>query len=247
MKIRKSNEYPILYWMITFLIICVSQDTLLFGTNGNSIYTTIAKVIPFVVIGLIVVSRNVFLWNKKKFTMVSVICMLPVISCVANGENINNYVYRFAIMLAGAFVVMFMEMRMFYELFRRIIDFLSIWSIGTFMLSYLVPGLVKMMPIIRNSRGFGYYNMIFSVVSFDGSLRNHSIFREPGMFMVMLVIATFIEILIAEKINMKRIFLYSIAILTTISTAGYIILALVYIYIILMDDRVKSRYQMLLI
>jgi hypothetical protein len=108
----------------------------------------------------------------------------------------------------------------------------------------LVPGLVAKFPMVYNTKGIGFHFLGFSTVSSRlhyGMVRNYGIFREPGMFCVMLTVALINEILVLKQFRGKYILVYTAAMVTTFSTAGYIILAALYLYYLIVEKNAKHR------
>ena len=90
-----------------------------------------------------------------------------------------------------------------------------------------------------------YYFVLFSVVPTKvggyGLFRNMSLFREPGVLAVFLIIALVFELFKNDSPRFKYMLVYTIALITTFSTAGYIILAAIYLYV-LINKKVKHRF-----
>ncbi len=245
MNIKAKSLSSTLYFLMIFIMIYCSHDTLLFGTNANGLFIAVRKIIPFaLIVGVFVLQRlRPIKW--KTFFLLIFILALPFVSAIVNGESLSNYIYRCAVMCSAIFLILSQRENDYYEYYNKIIAFFSIWSIVTFLLSNFVPSIIRKFPVVINSLGNMYYNTIFSVVApaneSYGLIRNGGIFREPGVFMVFLVIALIFELCVLKKNRMKYIGLYSITLLTTLSTAGYIILALIYFYIMMMHKGLKYK------
>ncbi len=235
------------YFAVMFLIIYCSHDTLMFGTNANNLFITARKIIPFLLGALLFMMD---LAERKKYKAKEFICgllfmALPLLSCAVNHEPWDNYIYRFAIMFCAFLLAMSNYKEKACKYYCSIMVFLSIWSFAVFAIANLLPGLLSRFPTIVNSQGFSYANAIFSVATKSktyGVMRNHCIFREPGVYVVFLTIAFLFEILKGDpKTKTKHIIIFTVAMLTTMSTAGYIILAAIYIYLILCNRDLKHK------
>ncbi|HSD07323.1 MAG TPA: hypothetical protein VLC96_08715 [Flavobacterium sp.] len=98
------------------------------------------------------------------------------------------------------------------------------------MIASISLSFFEIFPLQANSAGSSMYNLGVCVV-FAGLeyVRNTSIFREPGVFMIYLNIAIILELFFKKEINKKNIFVFVIAIFSTFSTAAFITLAAIFI------------------
>ncbi len=236
-----------LYYVVMFIIIYCSHDTLLFGTNSNGTVILFRKIIPFLLCGILCVldysERRKY--KGRELAIGMVVLLLPFFSCVINKEEWDNYIYRFAIMLCALLYAMSVQKEKACRDYNSILMFLSVWSVGVFLVANTIPSILSHLPVIVNTQGIQYANTVFSVATKSltyGAMRNHCIFREPGVFVVYLTIAYIFEFLNGEPEKKTRhLLVFTIAMLTTMSTAGYIILALIFIYIILVNRDIRYK------
>lgn len=245
----EKRTHPIIYFIFVFLAIYMSHDTLLFGTNANVLFTSIRKVMPFLlIIGLFFLQRIRAIKWKTFFLLVGIL-VLPFLACVFNGEALDNYVYRCALMVGAIVLILSNRNFDFYYCYNKFMAFISIWSIAVFLIGNFLPKLISIFPTVVNISGKVYYNTFFSVASPFGStyslMRNQGIFRESGVFVVFLVVALLFELAVLPKPRTKYIFLFTITMLTTLSTAGYIILTLIFVYIILGQKGLKYKVPLI--
>lgn len=244
---NKTTVYEKLYFVIVFLAIYCSQDTLIFGTNANTSVTEAVKYLPFLFIVVLLFLKPQL--NVKHLIAPTLMCIILMLTCFINKEALNNYVYRCAILIT-AYLLIEYDKDVFWRYFSKTMTFLSVWSIITFVLSIVLPSIINMFPLIKNIAGYGYRMIIFSNINTETAYsvsRNQSVFREPGVFVVFIVIAIIKEIKHVDKLNIKRFLIYTIALLTTMSTAGYIILAAIYIYIIFIRKDYKYKKTSIII
>jgi len=105
----------------------------------------------------------------------------------------------------------------------------------------LSPRVFYLFPIVEYSeKGIGY-NLLFSVI-FENwyVVRNYGIFWEPGAFAVHLCLAIFFE-LFYFKLNIKRVIILTICVLTTLSTLGFVCLGLLFIIYITINNTINLR------
>ena len=236
-------------FMVLLMLFC-SHDTLLFGTNEDETFITIRKIVPFVIVALTFpyVFLNRFMDTAKTFGMI-LIFAIPFLSCIVNNEPYNNYIYRGVIMLSAAFFALVFNTKRFFEIYNKIMKFLTLWSCSVWLISVLFPTFIKMFPIISNYESRDYYFVIFSNVSyFENISRNLGIFREPGVYTIFLIVALIGEILILDNKRKKlNIVLFCIGLFTTLSTAGYILLfALAAYYLFIYHDSIKESFIILI-
>ena len=230
-------------FMVLLMLFC-SHDTLLFGTNEDETFITIRKIVPFVIVALTFpyVFFNRFMDTAKTFGMI-LIFAIPFLSCIVNNEPYDNYIYRGVIMLSAAFLALVFNTKRFFEIYNKIMKFLTLWSCSVWLISVLFPTFIKMFPIISNYESRDYYFVLFSNVSyFENISRNLGIFREPGVYTIFLIVALIGEILILDNKRKKlNIVLFCIGLFTTLSTAGYILLfALAAYYLFIYHDSIKE-------
>lgn len=187
--------------------------------------------------------------KRPKITLRTVIFLLGTITVPAIWSVFNGDVKQVVIVIAAAVVgwAVSLSFRIdeFEELFSKIMTFLSVYSLITFALYLFVPSFVKCFPLIENWTDIVYFshNMFFSVITHcENNVRNYGIFWEPGAFAVFLSIALWIELYRKEKINVKRVAVYLLAVATTLSSLG-LITAGALVFGLLFDKRVSKKVK----
>lgn len=93
-------------------------------------------------------------------------------------------------------------------------------------MAYIKPSIVTFLPCIVNTAGIKFYSI--GLAGLDersiGSLtvRTGGIFWEPGVFQMYLNLAILFEIFLYYGNNKKRLCIYTIALILTFSTTGYL-------------------------
>jgi hypothetical protein len=123
--------------------------------------------------------------------------------------------------------------------------FIATVAIITHVLAYLLPDLIKLMPIVVNTANNSFYNFLIGGIGANLSvflIRSSSIFWEPGAFAVYLVIAIMFETFVSRsRTYFKKMIVFITCLVITFSTTGYIALAfLLIIYITNKNNPVKS-------
>lgn len=96
------------------------------------------------------------------------------------------------------------------------------------------------LPAADNIVG-GNYRIAFFSVFREGALvqRNMAFFREPGVYMMYLNVAIIINLFSYKKPVLRNLIVYILAMITTMSTAGYVILLLIiFVYFALKKSKV---------
>ncbi len=236
--------------MLVFIIIFISPDTLLFGTNINEDMVQISKyvsIIIAVILLLFAIIRKPVM-DFKTSLIFSILSINLLLACFINGEPVYNYVYRLILIITAYLFTWLIERELFlgaFELFMRII---ALSSIVIYIIYLAVPDILNILPKIINSNEIVYHNAVLSVIHATSNIRSYGIFREPGIFAIFLLFALYI--LLFEKANYKirYIFIYVIAIILTFSTTGYLLLGMMLlVYIIMKRDTNKANKTFLLI
>lgn len=236
--------------MLVFIIIFISPDTLLFGTNINENMVLISKYVSIIIAVILllfaIIKKPVM--DFKTSLIFSILSINLLLACFINGEPVYNYVYRLILIITAYLFTWLIERELFlgaFELFMRII---ALSSIVIYIIYMAVPDILNILPKIINSNEIVYHNAVLSVIRATSNIRSYGIFREPGIFAIFLLFALYI--LLFEKANYKirYVFIYVIAIILTFSTTGYLLLGMMLlVYIIMKRDTNKVNKTFLLI
>lgn len=216
--------------ILTFLLILISDDTVLFGTNNNTLYTSI-KIIFYliccVVLGVNCITNNLI--KKQSFIIFVILCVTILMSMLFNQDIDFRYAYKIFILLLCLIISSRFKFSLVSAIFTKFIYIISCISLFVYALVIIFPSILDFFPLIINKANTVFYNLYICVVFKSDNyltLRNTSIFREPGVFMEYLVLAIFIEAFYNKTINKKRLLVFVISLITTYSTTGVFILIL---------------------
>ena len=210
---------------VLLLLIYTSDDTMLFGTYGTSTYFTI-KYIALVALTLFLLIKKTRV-TKKSLTLLVILVFLFFFSAIVSGWFKIGFVYNLILLLAGLVYASGYPLSFFKEAFCKIMTFLSLYALIIYFVNLFAPGVLSVFPVMYNTSGNEFRNAIFSISFYSLQLRNFGLFREPGVFMIYLNTALFFE-WFSEKASTKRLFLYILTLLTTVSTAGFLIGAIIF-------------------
>ena len=244
--VLKRTKIQLSVLISVFLMIYVSADTLLFGTNSNEGMKLIgyAGILPLSLYWMIKGSIS-----KKHLSLAIVLVGLGTLTMLTTGINIK-YFYVFVLIVFAAFFCTSVKFEDFAAAYQKIMLFLAIYSVAAFVLYELAYSVISNFPIIENESGLKFINLIF-----DFSLtqmkyvphRSFGIFREPGVYMFFLILALIFELFFvqvkSEKSKIIHVGIYVVALVLTFSTAGYIVLALVLLLYLLFGINTSSTHK----
>lgn len=244
MRENKFSMTKILPFTVFLLI--VSIDTGLYSLtvmNGTERLSGLIILVAF--LGLVRFSKLMFsshFFDKlaKTFPIFFLSLIFPVIQC---RDNIKQMLIFILPWILGYFFTLFVSYNEFKALYLAVMKFLAIYSLVTLLLAFIFPNILELFPLIIKNGGV-YHNLIFSVINNESIvLRNYSVFWEPGTYSIYLCIALYFS-LFEEKFNVRRITLFIVAILTTVSTLGIICMIVLFLsYITTSHTFVSKRLK----
>lgn len=244
-KIEKTNLFLI------FLILFFSSDTLLFGTIDSRFLTLFGYCVDIgfiVLIPIIMFMRGKRLKLRQRESRITIVLIgALILSSLVNGDIRGGYIMSIAMALFAFIVSEEIAFEDFSKAFALIMFILALCSIVGFTIFSIVPELNKYGFIAKNYIGTTFYHYLLYMHCTDsiGASRNWSIFREPGIYQIYLIIALLIELYYYDKKEKKRgVLVFGtliIAILTTKSTTGYVALLLVILYFLLKENYLTNH------
>ncbi len=228
------------FWIVFLLIYC-SQDTLLFGTNANRVCFLIKNI--FMVAFFIYIVRRPTLnpeYSSKnvRVTLVGLVAM-SMLSATFNADLTLKYFYEILLFFIAYNVTRVITYAKFREQFVYSVFYLSILSVACYFISLLAYSIIQVLPSFSNVVGLKFHSMgglvNISEMPLYGIIRNYSLFREPGVYAIFLIIGLlFLYNIDAIESRQKTVIfiIFAVAIITTFSTAGYIGLFLWLIYFV---------------
>lgn len=217
-----SNNWILI---LTFLLIYTSDDTIMFGMFGNIIFYYAKLIIWFLVV-IIFAIRGTFIKQKLIKSLIMAL-MFYTLNALISGFSIG-FIYNIAIFLIALVYVSNVPIEKFKEYFTNIVCFFAIGSSIVYVLNIIFPQLFSGFPTLYNAANLPYKIVYISIIFESLTLRNFGIFREPGMYMIYLNIALFLE-WFSDKPSKFKIISYVFALLTTVSTAGLLIGSMIFI------------------
>lgn len=231
--IRKSKSCLKKEVLIITYIIYMSGNSLLFSTNGNTLFTTVSMLCEcalgafFFIYAIVNCKKRIE--NRVVITFI-LLYVNVIFTWLFNGDFVSfGYIY-YLLLIGGSFLLSkYIDFEDFKKIYCNIIYFFCCFSLVCSLLYVVSPSIIKKFPITYNSHKLEYYNLGFWVTStdFEYEFRNYGCFREPGVFQIYIILA--LIFLFKEKLNVKRFLIYTVTLVTTKSTTGYILFAILMI------------------
>lgn len=224
--IRKKGKIDISF-ILTFIIIFVSNDTLLFGTNENRIFFWVH--VGILLATFVYILFHIHSINKKVvfFSVGIVFFMMMTLVINADTTEIIKYIYNAFVIFLCAIFCKYVSRQRFFSCVATIMYYMSIFAIALFFLWVVAAPVVRIFPSITNESGITYYYLglgFLEELSAGVLPRMYGVFREPGVFTCFLMFALIIQLYFMENLNIKRVAIISLAAILTFSTAAYILL-----------------------
>lgn len=240
MIIRKN----IGYYIFIFLTIMLSDDTLLFGTNGNTLFSN-SKIIFYV--GVIIYSFTKKSIKFSIFLPFLLVCTMLLSNIATLNFYLGNYLYILVFIYSIAILKLIGAKKYFYY-FSEVIIYLSQFSLIIYFINIFLPSLIDFFPVIYNYAEVPF-NFLFFSNTFKGTneFRNTGIFREPGVFGIYLIISL-IDVLfinINRKGLKKKFIILIFTLLTTLSTGSIIMLPVILIIYFIKEGKFANLYRIL--
>lgn len=210
------------------MIIVISDDCYWFSTTSNTLFVKI-KYGFFVIL-------PIFLYIKFKCPQINVIpiyamtVMFCLTALLGGASIIGGPAALFFTLLSATIFTKAISLPTFANSFIKVVNAIMLYS--CIVWTAVMIGLAQI-TVIENVAGSSVktaYYCIFLSDYFGFMLRNAAIFREPGVFMVFINIAFILDTLfLNNNLGIKKLILYVGCMVTTLSTAGLIILFLAYL------------------
>lgn len=217
------------------LIILVSDDTILFGTNCNSLFIYLKYFILLCICLYLLGIKKKFASSRVNLICLS-LCGIIVLSSIINRDIRLGLIYKVVILSISGSIVQLYSLKEFSNKFIDTIYFLASFSLVCYFINLVLPQVISLFPKVTNTSGQEYYNLLFytqQVGNTSGLIRNEGCFREAGVFQMFLNLALVFQIYFTEKFSIKRFFVIFLALGLTFSTTAYAIVFLVIILFLL--------------
>ena len=222
---------PVRSLLLIFIIIFISDDTVIFGTNINQSFVVVRYLVYVVVLFLLVFQSNVAVCTKRvrwrNSGIAAVMGFAFISTMVMNGDVRNGYFLQAIVLLLAGLVALRVERRAFLSQFSQVLLWLAVLSICIFPLSIFARFLLEFLPVIENYAGVEFVNLGLVMVFRNADIiRNTSIFREPGVFALYLLTGLMVELFYMSRPRYANVAVFLVALATTMSTTGLFVACL---------------------
>lgn len=236
--IRKSLLIA-LFWAIFVYLFSGSPYTTI-----NTDLSMLTVLIAFAILPIMLFFRREK--NGKLLLALLLISIMILISMISHSEFFSRAYWRLlAVVIIVSYLIEKYGFRNIVKVYLDIMFFVSIISlIGYLLLNF--TSLLNNLPSVTNINGVEYgVGIIFNYIKALPE-RNCGIFWEPGIFASYLALAIAFESIInSNSISWFRILVFVVSIITTTSSAGYVLL-IFSLGIVLLRGRKLSGYKKLL-
>lgn len=232
MEITKKSKLESLVFLLVILTSTV--NTSFFGSNPNFTMVTVGGIF------LYSPKRSLSLGLRKYFIVVSIYLFFHIIHFIKFSDINPLFMYRTISRLSLGFIALSYFR---YGAFRYYVKWLYLFSLISIIFYiaqlinfdftfFIINSIQKSIPFISNASNETNANIIFWGLQRDigTEYRNCGFMWEPGAFAAMLLPAIFLAFAISKHKWNFKITVMVIALLTTLSTTGYIGLAVILIW-----------------
>ena len=221
--------------LLLFLMILVSDDTVLFGTTSNSLFVVIRYAFAIILFfGLLsrCIKKRV---NDSGLVYLLFMAFLILVTGIYFGDLRSGYFYKIVLLSVGFLYAKVYSLSVFIKNFISVVYFISVCALVGWVLMAVAPGIVSLFPVVSNVSDVSFYNLFVTNVPMAvHGTRLFGIFREPGVGQMYFNLALAFLIASSDKaINYKMFVVFIIAIVLTQSTTGYIALAFILLFFML--------------
>jgi len=159
--------------------------------------------------------------NNNIQIVVLFITLNVLMTCLIYGYTGGYFMILLDLVICLATIRLFTKEE-FYNAYTFIIELLSVLAIVVGVISVFIPDILRPLKHYSLSVGSTYADA-FLCFQMVGAKRINSIWGEPGMYAVFLILAIFFELFNSNKtVNIRKMVIFSIAMLFTFSPTGYV-------------------------
>lgn len=232
-RLQISINTIIDYIIVTLLIL--NSKSVYFGI----VYSIISKNILLLACGLLFLIRCRHI-SMKLLLQVSTLLALLLIGGIINGSILSNVRVFIVVFAIALIVVLCISKSKYIECYINIINIISIISLICFAIGQVAPAIASYLASYYPANTYTtYWVSSFYYWGLSGIYhRNCGIFWEPGAYQGFINIAILMLLLNGSNVQKKarKFIIFTITLLSTQSTTGYIVYAI--IVIVFIDDMV---------
>lgn len=238
-----SNKEKVFYSLIV-LYILFATDSMLFKLNNNAIAVAFAKnsVIFFLLLLVFYTFSNNIKLNKNELLITIMFITSLVISMIITKDFTGAYFFKSILILIAMFFSRIVDIDKFVSTFIDIMKYIALVSLVAMLFQDIITK-VGFLPEITTPRGHTFTSLgITNLPHYDSyKFRNWGPFWEPGVYQAYLNLSLFFVIHWRNRMDkdeLYKIILFSLTIITTLSTSG--IIAMVFLLTSLFFKRTRD-------
>lgn len=250
-KYRSMPAWPLIVLFYT------SVDTILFGTNSNTAFLYVPRILGLLgIVSLPLLytgSLHRICIHKRDFIVAFIMILIILVSSIVNSDLVVTTISRLIVVILAYVICHTYSKEQFAAIFDTFIYAVSIVAIIVELVSYTLPGLIMRLPVVVNTVNHAFYTCFFGSLETTEIdhvfIRGNGIFWEPGAFAIYLIFALIIQLFVLKKTNIKRIGVFLFALAITFSTTGYLALAVLLLAYVISNrtDSMSRRIKVLFI
>lgn len=228
MNLKTFDFNKIKYLIVELFIVVVIL------LNSGHLYQIIEKSNTSVIMffGVTIILILVFLFKKKRIkidikTETLVIFLFSIIFSFALNLEVQQfklYLSYIAMLLFAYIFTDFVSFETFIKKYQFYLCIIAVISLlGTFLVNHNLIN-IKLPLIISTNNRMYFDGKIYFYPQYYETLRNQGVFWEPGLFASFLIVGLVFEVLKKEKKNKFYIVIFLVTLITTMSTAGILLL-----------------------
>lgn len=214
--------------IIMIIVLFVSDDTLMFGTNANPIFETVKYVIVILLLMVLIIKYYPYLVSlliSKEMMICYSMCLLIFLTALINDDLRRGYYYKCIILLISCILTVLFDFDGFALFYERMIYILALISVVLFSVSIINSAFFSAFPLFQNSAGTTFNTVfVWFLPTSKALMRNYGIFREPGVYQMFLIWALVFNLKVLPNPKIFHTYVYILALVFTYSTTGYIAL-----------------------
>lgn len=186
-------------------------------------------IVRLVIIGLLLLlllkRENLYL-DHNLFLVFLLLLFCQFITILLGSRNLALDMGNISALCICLLVVSVVGKEEFFHCYLKLMYFLCVFSLITYVLFLIVPTYFYKLPTVQATSITA--NAFFSLVplKMNDYYRNFGCWNEPGMYAVYLSAAMLLELFYIKKTNIKHIVVLILCMITTFSTAGYVAMIL---------------------
>ena len=219
---------PVHSLLLMFIIMFISDDTVMFGTNMNQSFVVIRYLVYAILLVLLVrqptAAACVRLARWRNLVIAVVMALAFTATMVMNGDVRNGYFLEALVLLLAGLIALRVERRVFLSQFSQVLFGFAVFSLCIFPLAIFSTPLLELLPVTENYAGVEFVNLGLAMIFRDPDIiRNTAIFREPGVFALYLLTGLMVELFYMPRPRYTYIAVFLVALGTAMSTTGYFV------------------------